>query len=102
MARRASKFLVSACVLGLVSGPAFAQNYDYLSHSDTISVTAGDANAANIVIQTPTPWPYYINQTKIRGDGPRSVIIIRKYQGGPTGQASDTSAAPSTNLPPGQ
>jgi hypothetical protein len=43
----------------------YGTNYDYLSRNDAISLSAGDAVHANIVIQTPTPWPRYVNRTNI-------------------------------------
>ena len=40
--------------------------YDYMTHRDSITVGLGDAPTSNIVIQHPTPWPYYINKTNIQ------------------------------------
>ena len=59
---------------------------DYLSHRDTVSLSAGDANAANLAIQAPTPWPWYVNRTTIHGDGNRGVNVIEGYRNGPGGQ----------------
>ena len=40
--------------------------YDYMTPRDSITVGLGDATTSNIVIQHPTPWPYYINDTNIQ------------------------------------
>jgi hypothetical protein len=58
--------------------PAHAQNYDYLSRSDFISLSAGDAPAANIAIQTPTPWPYYVNRVTIHTSGQQGLSALDK------------------------
>jgi hypothetical protein len=100
MARRASKLIFAAVMLGSATLPAWAQNYDYLSRSDAISLSAGDANAVNTVVQTPTPWPWYLDKVNITGSGPRSVIFMRKYLSEPAGQPGDASATNST--PPNQ
>jgi hypothetical protein len=59
--------------------PALAQNYDELSRSDGISLSGGDSSRANIAIQTPTPWPYYVNRTTIHGNGKRGADLIERY-----------------------
>jgi hypothetical protein len=59
--------------------PALAQDYDYLSRSDGISLSGGDAPQANISIQTPTPWPYYVNRTTIHGNGKQGADLIERY-----------------------
>jgi hypothetical protein len=38
---------------------------DYLQRTALVSTTGGDAQAANIAMQTPTPWPRYANDTNI-------------------------------------
>ena len=59
--------------------PALAQNYDSLSRSDGISLSGGDASGANIAIQTPTPWPPYVNSTRIYGNGQRGADLMESY-----------------------
>jgi|GEM_PF-7021028 len=39
--------------------------YDYMTHRDSITVGLGDATTSNLQIMHPTPWPSYINKTKI-------------------------------------
>ena len=43
--------------------------YDYMSRRDSITVGLGDATTSNIIIQHPTPWPSYINNTDIKTSG---------------------------------
>jgi len=65
-------------MLGFAAVPAMAQNYDDLSRADTISISAGNAAQSNITIQTPTPWPPYVNNVRIRGNGERGVLAIEQ------------------------
>lgn len=53
---------------GLFATPAAAEDYavNYMSHSDSITLGLGDAPTSNIIIQHPTPWPSYVNNTRIR------------------------------------
>ena len=59
--------------------PALAQNYDSLSRSDGISLSGGDASRANIAIRTPTPWPPYVNNTRIYGNGQQGADLMERY-----------------------
>ena len=78
MASRKSKVLAVSLCLAASAAPALAQNYSYADRSDTISITAGDANAANLAIQTPTPWPSSVNNTTIRSSGKVGEIAMQK------------------------
>jgi hypothetical protein len=93
---------------------------DYLERTPLVSTMGGDAQAANIAIQTPTPWPRHSNDTNIPVDGARMTAVIKRYEGGstsasegatPTGaNAGGNAGAGSTNgastgmtaSPPGQ
>lgn len=87
MANQTSKFLIAVIGAGVLgfANPARAQEdvtdpyYNGASRSDFIALNAGDAPQANIAIQTPTPWPYYINDTDIPMDGTPGVDLIRKF-----------------------
>lgn len=80
MARQTNSICFAAGVLALLAAPAMAQNYDYLSRSDTISLTAGNAKDSNLVIQTPTPWPWYVKRVTIPGSGARGSDLMKSYQ----------------------
>ena len=76
MERRTNRFVIAALMLATAAAPAMAQNYDELSRSDFISLSAGNAAQSNIAIQTPTPWPPYVNNVRIPGNGERGVLTI--------------------------
>jgi peptide deformylase len=92
MAFPTSKFLIVTAALLVVGSGAVAENYDELSRSDSISVNAGDANAANMAIQAEDMWPSYLNQTHIHTDGTQMELVIKKFHK----RHSADQAAPST------
>ena len=96
MALQANRILLALAAAAALAQPALAQNYDYLSRSDGISLSAGDAAAANTAIQTPTPWPAYVNDTAIPGYGPHAVNVIEFFNTPPKGASSDSTSAPAT------
>jgi hypothetical protein len=74
------RLLIVTAVMSVVFAyPANADDYNYLSRSDKVSLTTGDAPKANLAIQTPTPWPPYVNKTRITGNGRRAVTAMEKY-----------------------
>ena len=101
MAIHKNKFLLIAGLAALWATPALAEDYDALSHSDRISLSAGDATAANTAIQTPTPWPSYLNKTTIHASGAQGADLIDMYL---KKYAAQQQSSPSTviniNQPP--
>ena len=88
-----SKLVIAVLMLGAAAAPVLAQNYDELSRSDFISLSAGDAAQSNISIQTPTPWPPYVNRVKIPGNGERGALTIEQLNSryrAPAGPAPST------------
>jgi hypothetical protein len=88
MANPTSKIVAGAVALALSASGAMAENawpeepyYNWASRTDGIAVTTGDANRANIAIQTPTPWPEYLEDVDIEGDGKSAEDLMRKYYG---------------------
>jgi len=70
---------------------------DYLQRTALVSTTGGDAQAANIAMQTATPWPRYANDTNIPANGARITKVITRYESGSassSGSGGD-SATPS-------
>jgi len=57
---------------------------DYLHNYDTMTLAAGDSQKANQLLQTVDPYNPASNNTKIEGDGARSVGVIQKYKIPPT------------------
>jgi hypothetical protein len=55
---------------------------DYTQRSLTVSPSSGNAQAANEVLQTATPWPRYSSNTNIPGDGPRMVGAVQHFESG--------------------
>ncbi len=66
--------------LAAFAGTALADPYDYRDRRDTISSAAGNANAANIAVQTIDPWPPYAKRTTNHLDGRRAAVGITRYQ----------------------
>ena len=55
--------------------------YDYMTHRDTITVGLGDAPTSNLVIMHPTPWPSYINNTKIQSSAQQGLSALENMVG---------------------
>jgi hypothetical protein len=75
---------------------------DYLQRSVTISTGAGNAADANVAIQTIDPWPPYVGNTHIPGDGRRMVGAVERMYKTPNpfeqGAAGGSSATSSSTL----
>ena len=65
---------------------------DYLNNYDTMTLASGDSQKANQLLQTVDPYNPASNNTKIEGNGARSVGVIQKYKLPPG------TAAPATNM----
>jgi len=75
---------------------------DYLQRTPLVSTNGGDAQAANIAMQTSTPWPRYSNDTNIPANGARLVKVINRYESGAgAGASASDSATPSAANPGG-
>lgn len=79
MAIRKNRAFYLVALLAVIAAPAYGQNYDELSRSDSISLSAGDANRANTAIQTPTPWPRYLNDFDFDMPGQQGVDLMENY-----------------------
>ena len=55
---------------------------DYTQRSLTVSPSSGNAQAANEVLQTATPWPRYSSNTNIPGNGARMVGAVHNFESG--------------------
>ncbi|MGX8009965.1 hypothetical protein ACVDG8_013855 [Mesorhizobium sp. ORM8.1] len=83
-----SKLLLVVLGTSLLAGCAA----DYLNNYDTMTLASGDSQKANQLLQTVDPYNPASNNTKIEGNGARSVAVVQKYK-----LPSDTSA-PATNM----
>jgi hypothetical protein len=61
----------------LVSGCAA----DYLNNYDSVTLAAGDANHANVLLQTVDPFNPNSNNTHIESDGQRIAGVVQRYRG---------------------
>jgi hypothetical protein len=72
--------MIVAGLLAGCSNPPFDDPFaNYARRSDTISPTAGNAKAANAAVQTIDPWPRYVYNTHIPGDGQRLSEAVNRY-----------------------
>jgi hypothetical protein len=67
---------------------------DYIKHRDTITLHAGDAQAWNRVVHATDPWPPYVMDNQIPGDGQRTAVVMQRYSTG-NAQAGPGGAPPS-------
>jgi hypothetical protein len=74
---------------------------DYLQRTALVSTAGGDSQAANIAMQTATPWPRYSNDTNVPANGARIVKAINRYETGSAGAGASDSATPSAASPGG-
>ena len=81
---------------------------DYLNHEDTVTSSAGNAVAHNIVVHTTDPWPPAAANTRITGNGQRVDKVTKRYLAGPStnsntgtslSQSSTPNDKPSGNQP---
>jgi hypothetical protein len=66
---------------------------DYLNHEDTVTSSAGNGIAHNIVVHTTDPWPPAAANTRIAGNGQRVDVVTKKYLAGPTATTNTNSSA---------
>lgn len=64
---------------------------DYVERRDTITLHAGEAQAWNKTVHIADPWPPYVMDNRIPGDGQRTAGVIRRYS---RGSAEGAPAAP--------
>ena len=92
----------SLAVAGCSSTVGFDDPFaDYLQRTALVSTTGGNAQAANIAMQTATPWPRYSNDTNIPANGARIAKAITRYESGSASSSGGDSATPSAANPGG-
>jgi len=55
---------------------------DYLKRQDTVTFSAGEAQAWNRAVHVTDPWPPYAANTRIDGDGQRVSRAMERYRTG--------------------
>jgi hypothetical protein len=53
---------------------------EYLQRSDTITLSAGNAKEVNTRIHEIDPWPRYVGNTYIPGNGERMAGAVERYR----------------------
>lgn len=54
--------------------------HGYLDRRDSIELSAGDANASNIVMQMIDPWPVYAGNKNLAYNGQRVQAAVQRYR----------------------
>jgi hypothetical protein len=75
---------------------------EYLHRTDTITTSAGNAQAINEVTQVikPNPWDKSAHNRRIRGNGDRAVNAVERYRAKQSSSGSQISQ-PAGSAPPG-
>jgi hypothetical protein len=63
-----------------VGGCAESDLHQYLGHNDTVTVGAGNAQAANRTIHEVDHWPETSRKTRIDQDGKRAALAVKRYE----------------------
>jgi hypothetical protein len=73
---------------------------DYTQRTLTVSPGAGNAQAANLALQTATPWPAHSRNTNIPANGARMVRAVQQFESGtrPSLGSNDLSGLGSTGI----
>ena len=66
---------LGGCWTGIYENP-FAQ---YVNRSDTVTLSAGDAKNVNAATHVVDPWPRYVGNRRIPGDGDRLATAVTRY-----------------------
>ena len=70
--------LLAAMAALSIAGCAESDLHQYLGHNDTVTVGAGNAQAANRTIHEVDHWPAASRKTQI--DGKRAALAVKRYQ----------------------
>jgi hypothetical protein len=101
-ALRGAIAIASLTVAGCSSTIGFDDpSADYLQRTALVSTSGGDAQAANLAMQTSSPWPRYSNDTNIPANGARIVKAITRSESGSAGAGASDSATPGGANPGG-
>lgn len=92
-----------AGLVGLLALTGCQTNDDfsnYLARKETVSLSAGNAKDANAAQHVIDPWPQYVGNTRIEGNGANSVKAIECYEGrsAASGGASNSGGGTQINI----
>jgi hypothetical protein len=68
----------------------------YVQRTDTVTFGAGNAQAVNAAAQTIDPWPRYVGDRRIPGNGSRMVGAVERYEGNGRTQTQTPGGAVNT------
>ena len=77
---RAVAFAAQAVTLCCLALPWDDPFVDYFQRKNGVTVRAGDAKEINSVTHIIDPWPRYVGNTRIPGDGARMSGAIERYR----------------------
>ena len=78
---RLTAALSLAVLAGCSGGPPFDDPFTpYAQRTQTITLSAGNAKDANAAIHVIDPWPSYVYNTRISGDGQRMAESVERYE----------------------
>jgi hypothetical protein len=83
MSRTQSLFACFGVVVltGCSGAPPFDDPFaPYAQRTQTITLSAGNAKEANAAIHVIDPWPRYVYDTRIPGDGHRMAEAVERYE----------------------
>ncbi len=92
----------------LTVGGCWGTSAQYANRTDTITTSAGDAQEVNSAIHIIDPWPRYVGNRRIPGNGERLSGAVQRYRSPPqaagafgqTGQQAAPAASGSASAPP--
>jgi hypothetical protein len=97
--------LVSVCLTlgGCGYGVYEYPSAEYLHRTDTITTSAGDAQAINEVTQVikPNPWDKRARNRRIQGNGDRAVNAVERYRSKQSSSSGSQISQPAGGSPPG-
>jgi hypothetical protein len=74
-------FIIATAVAGCSAVPPFDDPFEpYAQRSNTVTLSAGNAKEANATIHVIDPWPPYVGDTRIPGDGQRMADAVNRYK----------------------
>jgi hypothetical protein len=77
---RAAIFVGQAAVLCCLLAPWDDPFAEYLQRKDGVSFGAGNAKEVNTVTHMIDPWPRYVGNTRIPGNGERMSGAVERYR----------------------
>src|SRR5260370_42120829 len=96
--KTAHSIAIAVLVGSFASSGAWAWDQDpfsmYVQRSDTITLGAGNAKDVNAATHVIDPWPRYVGNRNIPGNGDRLSRAVERYRQGSYTQPPPTSLAP--------